>query len=652
MSRIDLKLPPTLAASASRAERDSARGFLGSAQDPTIYGRDGQTLFDPTQYDFLEGPAPQYASELLWSHSRRVAKHGLFEVVPRVYQVRGFDLANLTIVETATGIVVIDTLSCIETANAALDLYASHRGDRPVVGVIITHPHADHIGGTAAVLERALPTAGVIAPSGFLEHAVSENIVAGPAMRRRSTYMYGTHLEAAPNGHIGCGIGQRVVVGTAPLVSPTDLIATTGETREIDGMIFEFQLTPGTEAPAEMNIFVPALGALCVAENALHSMHNIITLRGAQVRDANAWAGYLRETLRMYGRRSEVVFATHHWPVWGEEAIVDYLETQHDLYAFMHDQTVRLMNDGLRPREIAERLTLPPQLASSISAQGFYGSLSHNVKGIYQRYLGWYDSNPSNLWLLPEATSAAKWVEVAGGVDAAVAAAERLLGAGAGLGPCGDIDTDDLRFAAELLNACVFADPACARALELLADTLTVLGVTRANPVWRNEYLSGARELRIRHEELTSADAVRTGAAAVDATERAARGAQVARRALASLSLTDLLTVLSVRVDGLAAATADLRIDLRELTITGELAAVHQLHLRRGVLSHESCTGGAGFDGGRQAALTVVVPRGDAIRLVFDGLDGSFTYDGDPTAWETLRGFLRTPVQSFGVVLP
>ncbi|WP_209325394.1 alkyl/aryl-sulfatase [Brevibacterium renqingii] len=614
--------------------QDSARGFLGTRAQALITADDGSLVYDLSAYDFLAGPAPAAADPVLWEHSARVARHGLFLVTEGVYQVRGFDLANLTLIEGEEGVIAVDALTSTETAEAALELYFAHRGRRPITGIILTHPHVDHFGGVEALLSHAAPEAPVLAPEGFHHHALRENLLAGPAMRRRSVFMYGTELEPGPAGHIGCGLGQRVATGTTTLTAPTDAITATGETRTIDGLEFVFQLTPGTEAPAEMNFLLPHLGALCLAENAVHTLHNIITLRGAQVRDAKRWSDYLDETLRLFGPRTSVAFATHHWPTWGRERVADFLTVQRDVYGFLHDQTVRLMNDGFTADEIAERLELPDALASSPVVRGFYGSVSHNVKGICQFYLGWFDGNPSHLWPLPKSESAGRWISLLGGVDSAVSRMTVTLT---------DASTEDLRFAAEVLDACVFADPGHSRARELLAEVLQRLGHGCENAVWRNEYLTAAAELL---------------AAPEDAGGRPQRG-RSRNRIAADLGIADVLDAMSVRLDGHAAASTRMCIDLVELDAEDSARAVHRVEVSNGVLRHHReplATGttrdpSSASSSSAEADLRVEVPLGGASRLAAHGLAG-FATSGDTQVWDRLRALLTTARRGFPIVEP
>jgi alkyl sulfatase BDS1-like metallo-beta-lactamase superfamily hydrolase len=467
---------------------DATRGKIAARVPNAITGPDGTLYWDNDTYDFLDGDAPDTVNPSLWRQSKLVAEQGLFEVVEGIYQVRGFDLSNVTFIEGTTGVIVLDPLIGQETAAAALELYREHRGDRPVTGIIYTHSHVDHFGGVKGVTTQEDVDAGrvqVLAPEGFTEHAVSENVYAGTAMGRRAGYMYGAALARGPQGQVGAGLGQTTSTGTTvTLISPTVHITTTGQEETVDGVRMIFQMAPGTEAPSEMLIYFPDHRALCAAEDATHTLHNLLTLRGALVRDPHVWSQYLTETIDLFGGDLDVVFASHHWPTWGRERAVEYLSLQRDLYAYLHDQTLRLLNKGLVGAEIAEEIQLPPALENAWHARGYYGSVSHNVKAIYQRYMGWYDGNPAHLWEHTPVERAKRYAKLAGGVDALVANAREACDAG------------DFRWAAEVANHAVFAEPDHAAAREVLADTYEQLGYGSENGTWRSVYLSGATELR------------------------------------------------------------------------------------------------------------------------------------------------------------
>ncbi|HJT93596.1 MAG TPA: alkyl sulfatase dimerization domain-containing protein, partial [Mycobacterium sp.] len=445
---------------------DADRGFIAAQQPCVIKAADGRVVWDNDVYAFLTGDAPATVHPSLWRQSALAAKQGLYEVVEGIYQVRGFDLSNISFIEGDTGVIVIDPLICTETAAAALALYRAHRGDRPVVAVIYTHSHVDHFGGVLGVTSQADVDAGtvaVLAPEGFVAHAVQENVYAGTAMTRRATYMYGTLLDIGPAGQVGCGLGQRTSTGEVAMIVPTVDVRKTGEKHTIDGVEIEFQMAPGTEAPAEMHFYFPRYRALCMAENATHNLHNLLTLRGALVRDPHGWAGYLTEAIDTFADRADVVFASHHWPTWGRERIVEFLSLQRDLYAYLHDQTLRQLNQGYTGVEIAEQFQLPPALEKAWHTHGYYGSVNHNVKAIYQRYMGWFDGNPGRLWPHPPEALAPRYVEAMGGVDRVVELAGKAF------------DDGDFRWAATLLDHVMFTDADHAAARALYADTFEQL---------------------------------------------------------------------------------------------------------------------------------------------------------------------------------
>lgn len=466
---------------------DADRGFLGTLADPVIRNDEGDVVWDATSYDFISGEAPESVNPSLWRQSQLVAKHGLYEVVPGLYQIRGLDLSVMSFVETDSGVIVIDPLISVETASAAMRLYHHHRGERQVVAVIHTHSHIDHFGGVLGVVSSDDVASGkveIVAPEGFVEHAVAENVYAGIAMGRRAGYMYGAILERGPRGQVGAGLGQTTSTGAATLLQPTLEVTTTGEKHTFDGVEFEFQMAPGTEAPSEMHFYIPRYKALCVAENATHTLHNLLTLRGALVRDPHVWSRYLTEAIERFADQAEVVFASHHWPTWGSDNIRKFLSTQRDLYAYLHDQTLRMINQGMTGAEIAEEITMPPELENAWSTHGYYGSVSHNVKAIYQRYMGWFDGNPARLWPHPPAELAKRYVHAMGGMDAVIDLAEQAY------------DSGDFRWAATLLDHAVFVSRDDAKARSLYADTLEQLGYGAENGTWRNFFLSGATELR------------------------------------------------------------------------------------------------------------------------------------------------------------
>ncbi|WP_329021010.1 alkyl/aryl-sulfatase [Streptomyces sp. NBC_00690] len=612
---------PTALAFDDTTDFDNAdRGFIAALSPAVVKDAQGEVVYDNDAYAFLAGQCPDTAHPSLWRQAQLCARQGLYEVTTGIYQVRGLDLSNMTLVEGERGVIVIDPLISAETASAALALYRAHRGDRPVTGLIYTHSHGDHFGGGRGVLphgtEAGVP---ILAPAGFLEHAVSENVYAGNAMTRRAVFMYGDRLPKAPDGQIGAGLGMTTSTGTITLIPPTVDITETGQEETVDGVRIVFQLTPGTEAPAEMNFLFPELRALCLAENATHNMHNILTLRGAVVRDARIWARYLDETVNYFDGRYDVAFASHHWPTWGHDEVVTFLHAQRDLYAYLHDQTLRLLNDGLTGPEIAEVLQLPPALERAWHARGYYGSLSHNVKAIYQRYLGWFDGNVAHLWEHPPVELARRYVDVAGGPEQALTKARAY------------VDEGDLRFAATLLNHIVFATPGndrdtatAAAAREALADVYDRLGRGAENGPWRNFYLASAAELR----HGVAPAHIDTG------------GAEM----IAALTTTMLLDSIAIRIDGPAAWDDDLTIDL---VLTDEQSR-HRLTLHHGALTHRQLRGKPK----RDAGLTLRLSRAQLFGILSGkGLDGVWT-EGDKTLLEHLLSRVTTPDPSFPIVTP
>lgn len=542
-----------------KADFANARRGLIEAFDGAVKNAQGQPVWDRAAYNFLDAnQAPASVNPSLWRIAQLNNLAGLFEVRERIYQVRGMDLSNMTIIEGDNGLILIDPLISTETARAGLELYYRHRPRKPVLAVIYSHSHVDHFGGVRGVIDEADVKAGkvrVFAPEGFYEHAVSENVLAGPAMMRRAQYMYGSLLPRGERGQVDAGLGKGTPVNASlTLIAPTDLIREPLETRSIDGVEIKFQLTPGTEAPAEMNLYFPQFRTLCMAENATHTQHNVLTLRGALVRDAKVWAQYLDDALVRFGEQAEVLFAQHHWPTWGGEAIREYLADQRDMYAFLDSQTLRLINQGATPTEIAAQLSsLPPRLAGKWYSRDYYGSLSHNVRAVYQRYMGFYDGNPANLDPLPPVQAGQRYVLAMGGADAVLATAREAFAAG------------DYRWAAQLLNHLVFAEPDNKAARDLQADTLEQLGYQSENATWRNVYLSGALELR---EGVAQAKAHKSAAPDM----------------IRALTPGMFFDYLAVRIDAMQAADEDLLINWRFTDLEEDYA----LTLRNGVLTYRT----------------------------------------------------------------
>lgn len=473
--------------------RDATRGFIATLKDPLVKNAAGLTVFNASALDFSKDKAaPDTVNPSLWRIAALNAENGLFKVTDNIYQIRGLDLSNMTIIEGKEGIIIIDPLISTETAAAGLELYYNNvkqpkSGNRPVKAVIYTHSHVDHFGGVKGVTTDQDVASGktqILAPQGFLEEAVSENVYVGNAMARRAVYMYAAPLDKGVKGSVGAGLGPSSSEGSVTIIPPTDIIVKTGETRTIDGVDMEFMMAPETEAPAEMLLYFPQFKALCTAEDATHTMHNLYTLRGAKVRNAVNWWKSLDETLLRYGDKAEILFAQHHWPKWGKENICRFLTKERNGYKYMHDQTLNLVNKGYTPVEIAEMIKMPSDINKEWCFRGYYGTLNHNAKAIYQRYMGWYDGNPANLYALPPAEVAKRYVELAGGADNMIANARKAFEKG------------DYRWVAEVLKHVVFADPKNTEARNMAADALEQLGYQAESGPWRNEFIAGAYELR------------------------------------------------------------------------------------------------------------------------------------------------------------
>jgi alkyl sulfatase BDS1-like metallo-beta-lactamase superfamily hydrolase len=461
---------------------DAIRGLIATPDSLLVSLDDGTPIWNMASYSFIQGEAPDTVNPSLWRQATLNNIHGLFEVTEGVYQLRGFDLSNMSLIKGQNGWIVVDPLTTRETAKAAIEFARQQLGDEPISAVIFTHSHIDHFGGVLAVLGAA-QNVEIIAPVGFMEEATSENVIAGTTMSRRSMFMYGSQLEHSPRGHVDSGLGKSPAFGSPGISAPTRVIDTTGETMTIDGVEFVFQNAPGSEAPAELTFYLPQKKAFCGAEVVSRNMHNLYTLRGAKVRDARKWSGYIDEAIHLFPD-TEVYFASHHWPLWGNEAIIDFLKKQRDGYKYIHDQTLRLAAKGHTPREIADMLVLPESLRSSFPNRGYYGTLKHNAKAVYQGYFGWYDGNPANLDPLPPEDAATRYVKMMGGSAAILQQAQS------------DFEKGEYRWVAEVLNHLVFAEPNNGAAKALLAQTYDQLAYQAESGPWRDVYLTGALELR------------------------------------------------------------------------------------------------------------------------------------------------------------
>ncbi|MEE4496238.1 alkyl/aryl-sulfatase [Streptomyces sp. BE230] len=589
--------------------QDADRGFVSSLEPGVVKDTTGRVVWNSDAFSYIkDSPCPPTVSPSLWRQAGLCARQGLFEVTDGVYQVRGLDLSNMTLIEGERGVVVVDPLVSAEVAAAALTLYRRHRGEKPVTAVIYTHPHFDHFGGAMGVIdpESDVP---VVAPEHFMEHAVSENVYAGTAMIRRGMYFGGAGTPIGPEGQVNMGLGMATSTGSVGLIPPTLEITRTGQEEVLDGVRFVFQMTPGTEAPAEMNFYLPDRRALCMAENSCHTLHNLLTLRGAQVRDARMWSRYLNEAIELFADRTDVVYASHHWPQWGTDNIRRFLSEQRDMYGYLHDQTLRMMNTGYTGIEIAEEIQLPPELEKAWHVRGYYGSVSHGVKAIYQRYMGWFDGNPAHLWQHPPQAQGERYVRALGGPDAALTAARTFA------------DEDDLRFAAELASHIVFGAPDHQDAKKFLAEVLTQLGYGSENATWRNFYLEGAQELR---------NGIPPTAIALAASMASA------------LSITQAFDSIAIRVNGPRAWNESLSI-LWKVT---DLNEVHRMTLSNGALIHYPDPKDT------EADLTLTLTKPQLLgMLAGKGLDGIDT-QGDPSVLGRLMATLDEPDANFPIVTP
>ncbi|TAJ36707.1 MAG: MBL fold metallo-hydrolase [Reyranella sp.] len=589
------------------------RGLIAPVPDGMVRSSSGTVLWNLGEYAFINGElAPATVNPSLWRMARLNMANGLFKVTDRLYQLRGFDIANMTVIEGASGLILIDPLTTAEVAKAALEHYWAHRPKKPVVAVIYTHSHVDHYGGVRGVVDEADVKAGkvrVIAPAGFMEAVSGENVLAGPPMIRRAQFQFGSMLPRGPRGQVDAGLGKGVARGTPGLIAPTQSIEQAVEEHKVDGVRIVFQLAPETEAPAEMHMFYPELGVLNMAENACPLLHNFIPLRGAVARDPRIWAKYIGEAIRMYGPGTEILIGQHHWPVWGKAAVADYLEAQRDLYKHIHDQTLRYMNKGWRPAEIAEAIDLPPGLAERWSARGYYGTVNHNVKAVYQRYLSWYDGNPCNLHPLPPAPAAAKFVEYMGGAPAVIARARA------------DFAKGEFRWVAQVMKEVVYAEPTNKEARALCADALEQMGYQAESATWRNAFLYGAQELRHGVFQMPA---------------RATMGADT----LAGLATDVFFDLMAIRLDPAKAAGQSMVLNWHFTDRSEKLA----LTLQHCTLTHRmgewSAEAAASVTTTRATLDAVVLRRTTAQEAM---MSGALRIDGDPSRFALLFAMLEEP---------
>lgn len=603
---------------------NATKGLIEAPESVVIYNEDGSVAWSVDALGDVSGEAPDTVNPSLWRNTQLNAYAGLFEVCEGIYQVRGYDMANATFIKTDNGWVIFDVLMCVADMEAALELMEAHFGEIDVKAVLYSHSHVDHFGGVEAVvskdevadktqtLEEQLNSDKVVilAPEGFLEHAVSENIYAGTAMSRRAQYQYGTLLEKGEEGSLAMGIGIGQSVGTVSFIAPTYEITEEDKTITIDGLEIEFQLTPGTEAPAEMNAYFPQYKALWMAENCTGTMHNLYTLRGAQVRDASAWAQYILEAEQLYGDKTDVVFQSHNWPHWDEE-VSDYLVNTASVYKFIHDQTLFYINQGYTANEISNMIELPEDLEKVWYTRQYYGTLSHNVKAVYQKYMGWYDANPVNLNPLEPAEYAKKLVEYLGDTDAVLEKARE------------DFANGEYQWVAQITKELIYADPTNQEARNLCADALEQLGFQAESGTWRNAYLVAALELR-------------EGNQASQATSSAAGAV------LIEMTTEMILDYVALRTDALAAQDNDVAFNLH---IT-DLNENYYIVRKNGVLLYYS-----GMQNS-EADTTVTCTKMQLIGYIMQKDVPAPVIEGDDTVLDSLIMHMKTVGPNFNIIEP
>jgi len=599
------------------------KGFIAPLPQNMIKGEQGNVIWNPAKYDFVkEGEkAPDTVNPSLWRQSQLINIGGLFKVTDGVYQIRNLDLSNMTIIEGEKGITVIDPLLSAEPAKEALDLYYANRGKKPVVAVVITHSHVDHYGGLRGVVDEADVKSGkvkIYAPEGFMKEAVSENIMAGNAMSRRASYMYGNLLKPDAKGQVGAGLGTTTSAGTVTLIPPTNYITHTGQQEVIDGLTYDFLMAPGSEAPSEMLWYVKEKKMIEAAEDVTHTLHNTYSLRGAKIRDPLAWSKYINAAIERWGADAEVIIAQHHWPTWGNENIVKLMKGQRDMYRYINDQTLRMANKGLTRDEIAAEFTLPESLEKQWASRGYYGSVSHDVKATYVFYLGWFDGNPATLDELPPEQAAKKFVEYMGGADAIMQKAKA------------DYQQGNYRWVAQVTSKIVFADPQNAAARNLEADALEQLGYQAEAGTWRNFYLTGAQELRNGVKKLPTPNT-----ASPDTV-----------RAMTPEMFFDYL---GVHINGVRAgnAKAVFNIDL------GKDGGKYKLELENGVLNHTANAQAKDADATitlDRTTLNDIILKKETLKQAMD--KGDVKVSGDRAKLEEMLSYMDTFDFWFNIVTP
>ncbi|BDA92746.1 MULTISPECIES: alkyl sulfatase dimerization domain-containing protein [Citrobacter] len=599
------------------------KGFIAPLPSELIKGKQGNVVWDPQQYAFIkEGEkAPDTVNPSLWRQSQLINIGGLFQVTDGVYQIRNLDLSNMTIMEGKEGITVIDPLVSAETAKVGMDLYYKNRGKRPVVAVIYTHSHVDHYGGVRGVIDDADVKSGkvkVYAPAGFMKEAVSENIMAGNAMSRRASYMYGNLLKPDAKGQVGAGLGTTTSAGTVTLIEPTNYITHTGQKEVIDGLTYDFMMAPGSEAPSEMLWYVEEKGMIEAAEDVTHTLHNTYSLRGAKIRDPLAWSKYINDVIGRWGGKANIIIAQHHWPTWGNENVVKLMKSQRDMYRYINDQTLRMANQGLTRDEIAANFKLPSGLEKSWASRGYYGSVSHDVKATYVFYLGWFNGNPATLNELPPVDAAKKYVDYMGGADAIMQKAKT------------DYAQGNYRWVAQVTNNIVFADPSNKEARNLEADALEQMGYQAESGPWRNFYLTGAQELR---------NGVVKGATPNTASPDTVK----------AMSPEMFFDYLAVHINGEKAANAQavFNVDL------GADGGKYKLELENGVLNHSADAQASNADASitlNRATLNKIILKEESLKQAEE--KGDVQISGNHAKLDEFLGYLDSFDFWFNMVTP
>lgn len=599
------------------------KGFIAPLPSELIKGKQGNVVWDPQQYAFIkEGEkAPDTVNPSLWRQSQLINIGGLFQVTDGVYQIRNLDLSNMTIMEGKEGITVIDPLVSAETAKVGMDLYYKNRGKRPVVAVIYTHSHVDHYGGVRGVIDEADVKSGkvkVYAPAGFMKEAVSENIMAGNAMSRRASYMYGNLLKPDAKGQVGAGLGTTTSAGTVTLIEPTNYITHTGQKEVIDGLTYDFMMAPGSEAPSEMLWYVEEKGMIEAAEDVTHTLHNTYSLRGAKIRDPLAWSKYINDVIGRWGGKANIIIAQHHWPTWGNENVVKLMKSQRDMYRYINDQTLRMANQGLTRDEIAANFKLPSGLEKSWASRGYYGSVSHDVKATYVFYLGWFNGNPATLNELPPVDAAKKYVDYMGGADAIMQKAKT------------DYAQGNYRWVAQVTNNIVFADPSNKEARNLEADALEQMGYQAESGPWRNFYLTGAQELR---------NGVVKGATPNTASPDTVK----------AMSPEMFFDYLAVHINGEKAANAQavFNVDL------GADGGKYKLELENGVLNHSADAQASNADASitlNRATLNKIILKEESLKQAEE--KGDVQISGNHAKLDEFLGYLDSFDFWFNIVTP